>query len=249
MSNTALESAVQSLQQKADQYQEATNFEAKLTEYKGDASSAQSLVYGLKNRLEEMERFDAIYTDVFDEEALDVVDEARSKARRVLDRTDDDYWSLIDDGEIENYEAKTQSTRAKADEARQELRDELNKKQAHWENRVETGRTVLTLMPDNSEAEQLLSDIERFVTSEMWDDSNSISYLDSEWQGIQRKLEGGAVADWDEFQDRHDLDDDTISVLKRLVEGENVSFDDLDDDIVGEMLHVDELRSVLEVTL
>lgn len=249
MSNTALDDAVHNLEEKADQYQEATNFEAKLTEYTGAASSVQSSVYGLKTRLKEMERFAAIYTKVFDEEPLDIVDEARSKSRRVLDRTDDDYWTLIDDGDIKDYEAKTQSARAKADDARQALREELNEKQAYWENRVETGRTVLALMPDNRDAEGLLSDIETFVTREMWDDSNDISYLDSEWQAIQRKLESGAVADWDEFQTRHDLDDETIQKLKRLVDGENVSFDDLNSDIVEEMLRVDELRSVLKVTL
>lgn len=249
MSNTALDDAVHNLEQKADQYQEATNFEAKLTEYTGAASSVQSSIYGLKTRLEEMERFAAIYTKVFDEEPLDVVDEARSKSRRVLDQTDDDYWTLIDDGEIENYEAKTQSARAKADEARQRLRDELNKKQAYWENRVETGRTVLALMPDDRDAENLWSDIGKFVKSEMWDDSNSISYLDSEWQGIQRKLESGAGVTWDEFQKRHNLDDSTIQRLKRLVDGENISFDDLNSEIVEEMLRVDELRSVLKVTL
>jgi len=257
MSDTTLEGAIQNLEKKADQYQQATNFEAKLTEYTSDASSAKSSVYGLQSRIEEMERFYAIYSEVFapgdgpdDPEDIEgLVQDARNRARMALDRTPDDYWELIDGGETDDYESKVQTARSKVDKARQTLRDALNRRQNYWEERVETGRTVLTLMSDTGEAERLLNDIEQFVSNQIWDDSISITSLDAEWQGIQRKLESGTVADWDEFQKKHDLSRDTIDQLKRLAQGERVSFDDLDRGVVEDMLGVDDLRNALEVTL
>jgi flagellar biosynthesis chaperone FliJ len=257
MSDTTLDETVQTLRQKADHYQEATNFEAKLGEYTNDASAAQTSVYGLQSRIEEMERFYAIYTEVFDPEAAPedpedidgAVQEARTRARQVLDYTPDDYWRLLDSGEIEDYKTKVQTARSEVDDARQQLRDALNRRQSYWEDRIDTSRTVLTLMSDTREAEQLLSDIESFVQTKMWNDSNSVSALQADWQGIQRKLERDAVADWGEFRERHGLSRDTIDLLKRLAEGEAVSFDALDREIVDEMLGVDDLRDALEVTL
>jgi flagellar biosynthesis chaperone FliJ len=257
MSDSALDSTVRELQEKADRYQEATNFEATLTGYTSDASSAQTSVYGLQSRLNEMERFYAIYSEVFTpedgpddpEDVEGIVEDARERARRVLDRTPDDYWELIDGGEIEDYETKIQTAKSEADDVRQTLRDVLNRRQSYWEDRAETGRTVLTLMSDTREAERLLSDIEDFVSDEIWDDSNSINSLQADWQGIQRKLNSGVVADWDEFQKRHDLSSDTVDLLKRLAQGESLSFDDFNRSMVEEVLAVDDLRNALEVTL
>lgn len=257
MSDTTLEGTVEDLGKKADEYQEATNFEARLAEYTSDASSAKSSIYGLQSRLEKMERLYAIYSEVFtpgdgpdDPEDIEgLVEDARNRALRVLERTPDDFWELIDSGEMDDYEGKVQAARGEADEARQTLRDALNRRQNYWEDRVKTGRTVLTLMSDTSEAERLLTDIERFVSNQIWDDSNSITSLNAEWQGIQRKLESGTVADWDEFRKEHDLSRDTIDLLKRLAQGERVSFDNLDRAVVDDMLGVDDLRNALEVTL
>lgn len=257
MSNTTLEDAIQELRKKADEYQVATNFEAKFTRYTNDASSARSSVYKLQSRLEQMERLYAIYSQVFDpnegpedpEGIEGLVEDARNRARQVLDRTQDDYWELIDRGEIEDYEMKVQAARGEADEARRTLRDALNRQQNYWEDRVETGRTVLTLMSDTRDAEHLLNDIKRFVSDEIWNDSNSITSLEADWQGIQRKRESGTVADWDEFRREHDLSHNTIGLLKRLAQGERVSFDDLDRVVVDDMLGVEDLRNALEVTL
>jgi len=257
MSDTTLDGTIQNLEGKAEQYQEATNFEAKLSDYTNNASSAQSAVYGLQNRIEEMERLYAIYSEVFtpedgpdDPEDIEgFVESARNKARQVLDQTPDDYWELIDSGEIDDHKEKLQGAKSGADEARQALRDALNRRQNYWENRVETGRTVLTLMSDTSDAERLLTDIEQFVSSRIWDDSNSITSLGSEWQDIQRQLESGTVADWDEFRKQHDLSHETIDLLKRLAQGSRVSFDDLDRTVVDDILEVDDLRNALEVTL
>lgn len=257
MNDSALDSTVRDLQEKADRYQEATNFEAKLAGYTSDVSSAQTSVYGLQNRLNEMERFYAIYSEVFEpedgpddpEDVEGIIEDARERAQRVLDRTPDDYWDLIDGGEIEDYEIKIQTAKSEAEDVRQTLRDVLNRRQSYWEDRAETGRTVLTLMSDTREAERLLSDIEDFVSDEIWDDSISITSLDAEWQGIQRKLESGTVADWEEFQKKHDLSRDSIDLLKRLAQGERVSFNDLDRGVVDDMLGVDDLRNALEVTL
>ena len=65
MPKTTLDTTAQELRRKSDRYQEAVNFEAKLQEYTSDASSVQRSLYGLKSRLEQMERLNSIYTRVF----------------------------------------------------------------------------------------------------------------------------------------------------------------------------------------
>ena len=243
-----LEKTVETLRLKADDYQEATNFEAKLQEHTGSASSLETSLVGLRNRMEEVERLNDIYTRVFGRDTPGTVEDARHQARQVLDRTADDYWELIDDGRSEQYKTKVQTAKSEADEARNLLRTELNELQADWRSDVQAARRIQTLMPDSRESSQLLNDIEEFVDSRIWDDSASVNTLQAEWQGLEQKWNEGVVS-WDELQKQYGLSDDTIDLLKELARGRNVPFRDLDSDVVDELLSVDEFRDVLEVTL
>ena len=243
-----LEKTVESLRSKAGDYQEATNFEAKLKEHTGTASSVETSLVGLRNRIEEVERLNNIYTQVFDRDTPGAVKDARHQARQVLDRTADDYWELIDDGRSEQYTAKIQTAKSEADDARNLLRTELNDLQTAWRSDVQAARRIQTLMPDSRESSRLLGEIETFVNTRMWNDSADVTSLQAEWQGLERKWNEGVVS-WDELQDRYGLSDDTISLLKKLARGENVPFRELNGDMVEELLNVDEFRDVLEVTL
>lgn len=243
-----LETTVETLRSKADDYQEATNFEAKLQEYTGDASSLETSLVGLRNRMEEVERLNDIYTRVFGRDTPGTVEDARHQARQVLDRTADDYWELIEDDRSEQYTSKVQTAKSKADDARNLLRNELNELQSGWRNDVQAARRIQTLMPESQESSRLLNDIEEFVDSRIWDDSADVNSLKAEWQGLEKKWNDGVVG-WDELQDRYGLSDNTISHLKNLARGNNVSFRELDGDVVAELLDVDAFRDVLEVTL
>lgn len=246
--STNLEESVEALQSKADDYQEATNFEAKLQEYTGSASSLETSLGGLQNRMEEVERLNDIYARVFEHDTPAPVEDARHQARQILDRTADDYWELIDDSRSDQYTAKVQTAKSKADDARNHLRTKLNELQADWKGDVQAARRIQTLMSDSQESSRLLNDIEEFVGNKMWDDSASINSLQAEWQGLEQKWNDGVVS-WDELQKQYGLGDKTIKLLKNLARGENVSFGELDSNVVEELLDVDEFHDVLEVTL
>ncbi|WP_139231277.1 hypothetical protein [Halostagnicola kamekurae] len=198
--------------------------------------------------MEEVERLNDIYTRVFDRDTPETVKDARHQARQVLDRTADDYWKLINEDRSEQYTAKVQTAKSEADDARNLLRTELNEIQTAWRDDIRAARRIQTLMPDSRESSQLLNDIEEFVDNRMWDDSADINSLQGEWQGLEKKWDDGVVS-WDELQDRYALSDATIDRLKRLAQGEKVSFSKLDGGVVEELMNVDEFRDVLEVTL
>lgn len=243
-----LETTVESLRSKADDYQEATNFEAKLQEHTGNASSMETSLVGLRNRMHEVERLNAIYTRVFGRDTPGSVEDARHQARLVIDRTADDYWELIDDGRSEQYKSKVQTAKSKADDAQNLLRTELNEIQAEWRSDVQAARRIQTLMPDSRESSRLLGEIEEFVDTRIWDDSADVTTLQAEWQGIEKGWDDGVVS-WDELEAQYGLSNDTIDLLKELARGENVPFRDLESSVVAEILDVDEFRDVLEVTL
>ena len=243
-----LDTTVDSLRSKADDYQEATKFEAKLQEHTGTASSLRTSLVGLRNRMQEVERLNDIYTRVFGHDTPGAVEDARHQARQVIDRTADDYWDLIEVDRSDQYTAKVQTAKSKADDARNHLRTKLNKIQADWRSDVQAARRIQTLMPDSRESSRLLGEIEEFVDNRMWDDSSDVTSLQAEWQGIEKGWNDGVVS-WEELQGQYRLSDDTIDLLKDLARGENVPFRDLDGDAVEELLNVDEFRDVLEVTL
>ena len=249
MANTTLEATVQDLREGADDYQAATNFEAKLQQYTNSASSLQISLQGLKNRLEGMEQYNGVYTEVFGHDTPNEVDIARSRAQGVLEQTEEEYWQLIKEGEVDGYKSKVQNARSKADKAREHLRDGLNQERDQWVDRIRAARQIQPLMADSRDADRLLDDIEGFVTKRMWEDDARISTLQSEWQALQRKRESGVVVDWEEFQDRYGLDDGTITILERLASGDEISFEELDERVVDDMLSASELRNALKVTL
>lgn len=243
-----LEATVEELRSKADDYQQATNFEAQLQAYTGNVSSLETSLVGLRNRMEEVERLNDIYTRVFGHDTPGAVEDARHKTRQVLDRTAKDYWELVDNDRVEQYKSRVQTAKSEADDARNHLRTELNELQADWRSDIQAARRIQTLMPNDREASRLLDNIEEFVGNRMWDDSASVNSLQARWQGLEQKWNDGVVG-WDELQDRYNLSDDTIDLLKILARGENVPFRELDGDVVEELLDVDEFRDVLEVTL
>ncbi|MFC6975902.1 hypothetical protein ACFQL1_16335 [Halomicroarcula sp. GCM10025709] len=204
MPGSSLENTISSLESKADDYQTAVNFEAKLQEYKNDASSLQTSLHGLQTRLQEAERFNTIYTEAFGYDSPsyrtpETLNEARRQSRRVLDKSEEDYWELIDEDRADEHEAEIQTARSSINSARQELRSKLNDEQQKWETRVQSARHIQRLMSESRDTETLLTDVETFVQDTMWDDDQSPSSLKTEWRALHKKWTSGVVVDWSEL--------------------------------------------------
>ncbi|MFC4440494.1 MULTISPECIES: hypothetical protein [Natrialbaceae] len=248
----ALKSEVEAIESKADKYEEATNFEEKKTEYLNDLSKITTELGRLERRVEHMEFNTAILSTVFDEKdrsSLSDVNDARRRVRSVVDHDQDYCYELVAEGKTDQYISKVRPIGGQVEQATEAVKDDLRDIEDQWNTRVQSAKNVQRLVSGSRNAQRTLDYIETFVNKRIWDDDEEISVLESDWRGLEKQWEDGLVVDWNQFQKTHGLSDDTIEVLKRLADGKTVKLRALSEDIAGELLSVDELQSVVELSI
>lgn len=247
-SATSLESKIQSIRGKAGAYETATNYEATREQYLGNLSSVESSLGQLARRMEAMEFVASVLTDVLGESLPMEVEDARRSAVSIADRDKEDFWKLVDEGRTDQYEQKVQQAVSEVNSAKDAIEDELREVESEWTSTIASAREVQNLVGKSKERTRVLNEIHNFVTRRMWDSSNGIPTLSHEWNDLQDDWQRVKI-DWDEFQARHGLSDETIGILQDLAEGEDAELTRLNDDIAEEILSVEELRNVLKLTI
>jgi hypothetical protein len=246
-----LETVVEELESKADDYEEVENYEAKKQQYLSALSSVETTLVRLERRVASMEFLAGVLTEVHDRD-LPVggeVDAARKSARSVLDRDVDDLYELAADGRNDAYEQKVQQTMSKIGDADDAVKAELRTVENEWKGRVESARNVQKLVGESREMSRTLTEIEQFVTRKMWNDDEGVPALEFDWNELMETWNSGEGVDWDTFQREHGLSDDTMDVLKDLASEGEIKLDELDEDIATEMLSVDPLRNVVTLSI
>jgi hypothetical protein len=249
-SDETLNAVVSDIESKADDYDEVEHYETKKRDFLNSLSSVESSLGRLERRIESMEFLAGVLTEVHDE-ALPVggeVEAARNTTRSTLDRDRDDFYDLVAEGREDQYEQKVEQSMKKVSTANDALEANLREVRDEWVESVETARSVQKLVGGSREMSETLDEIEQFVTRRMWDESEDLSTLEFVWENLMETWEEGDV-NWDTFQTEHDLNDNTIGVLRRLAAEEDVKLDDLSGNIAEEMLSVDPLRDVIELSI
>lgn len=250
-SQKQLETVVDELESKADDYEEIENYEAKKQQYLSALSSVETTLVRLKRRTASMEFLRGVLTEVHDR-SLPVggeVEAARESARSVLDRDVDDFYELAADGRNDTYEQKVQQTITKVSTANDAVEAELRDVKSEWKDRVESARNVQKLVGESQEMSRTLNEIEQFVTRKMWEDSKGVLALKLDWNDLLDDWDRGEGVDWETFQREHGLSGDTIDVLKDLASDGEIKLDKLDQDIATEMLSVRPLRNVVKLSI
>ena len=246
----ALERKVEAAEDRASRYETATNFEAKKQEYLNELASIESTLGTLERVCSRMEFLASVLVDVLDkgQSVPDEVEEARVQVRNVLDYDADEYYHLVDQGQPREYERRVRQAKGTVESATGVLESELRTEEKEWQRKVDAGKNVQRLFRDSDGMRQTLREIETFVNRRMWDDSESITALASDWQGLRRSWERSG-ADWETFQAEYGVSDRTISILQELATGSEVELARLDEQTTGELLAIDELDDVVKLTI
>jgi chromosome segregation ATPase len=249
-SRESLAATVDRMESKASDYETATNFEAKLERYTNELEGIEGTIGRLHRNVERMEFLTAVLVEVIDERERppNEVEEARRRVERVVDKTEDEYWEMVDSDQVEEYGGRVQQTKSQVQDAINSLEDELDDFEREWKTQLEAARKIQRLLGDGHDVTGIARKIERVVDSGMRDDTESITSLGAEWKGLRKNWEKRGL-DWDEFQEEYDLSDRTIDRLQTLAEGKDVDFDRLDETILTELLSVEPAQSVVKITI
>lgn len=249
-STDSLSEQISAIDSKADRYETATNLEAKAQKYQNLLSSVEVELSRLQQWVEQMEFLSTVLVDVLEEQSTPPleVEDARGRVQSVVDYDADYYYELVEQGDVKEYKSRVQQTQSNVEVAIDVLDSELRDVEDRWTQRVAAARNVQKLFGDSRDMSKTFNEIEAFVQRRMKDDSESISTLNSEWQGLIKSWERSG-ADWDTFQAEYDLSDRTISLLKELAKGEEIKLAQLDESTVQELFSVDDLQDVAKITI
>lgn len=252
MSHTTdtLETKVEAIESKASTYETATNFEAKKQEYLNELSSMESSLDVLARGADRMEFLASVLVDVLEarRSVPQEVEDARARVRSVIDYDADEYYRLVDQENTDEYERRVQQAKATVDDAADVLKAKLRTEEDDWTERVNAAKNVQRLFGDSMDILNTLSEIESFVERRMWDDSESVTALSANWQGLKKSWERSG-ADWETFQTEYGLSDRTIDILQELAMGSDIKLERLDERTMSELLAVEDLQDVVKLTI
>ena len=246
---TSLKSDLDSLEQKAGEFDTRTNTEERVGQTEEDLKELNRTLRKLKQSLDEFERQAGILTQVFEQSLPPEAVTARDKVQSITNVTQDDILDKIDD--------KSRSLSAHVDEVRDAreavkgaqriIGDQLKEIQRGKLADADTAESIQKIVGEEPEAMKTISQYRSFLNS-ILNPRDSVSHLKSQWQGLEKAFDN-LDTDWEGFRQRHGLSQQTIEDLKKLSREGEVDLDDLDDASVNEMLDVPELRSTIKVSL
>ncbi|ELZ86902.1 hypothetical protein C454_00080 [Haloferax gibbonsii ATCC 33959] len=247
--STALESKLESLEQKADQYDTRTNTAARVNKAEEHLMELNQALNKLEGSLDVFEQQAGILTEVFGHSPPSRATSARDKARSITRVSQDDVLDMIDESgqSLSNHIDEVRETREDVNDARRSINDHLKKIQRRKLDDANTAESIQKIVGEDPDAMDTISRYRSFIRS-ILNPNGSVSSLKTQWQGLEKAFEN-LDTDWKGFQRHHDLSDQTIEDLKTLSEEGQVDLDDLSDASVNEMLNIPELRSTIKVSL
>ncbi|WP_282352545.1 hypothetical protein [Haloferax volcanii] len=247
--STALESKLESLEQKADQYDTRTNTAARVNKAEEHLMELNQALNKLEGSLDVFEQQAGILTEVFGHSPPSRATSARDKARSITRVSQDDVLDMIDESgqSLSNHIDEVRETREDVNDARRSINDHLKKIQRRKLDDANTAESIQKIVGEDPDAMDTISRYRSFIRS-ILNPNDSVSSLKTQWQGLEKAFEN-LDTDWKGFQRHHDLSDQTIEDLKTLSEEGQVDLDDLSDTSVNEMLNIPELRSTIKVSL
>jgi uncharacterized phage infection (PIP) family protein YhgE len=246
---TSLESELDSLKQKANEYGTRTNTEQRVGQAEKNLNELNRELYKLEKSLSDFERQTGILTEVFGRSLPPKSTSARDDVRSIVRVSQDDVLEMIDepDQSLSSHIADVRETRESVNEAQQFVNEHLKEvRRRHLED-ADTAESIQKIVGEDPDAMKTISQYRSFVES-ILNPNDSVSTLKSRWQGLEEEFKN-LPTDWGGFQKRHSLSDQTIKDLKTLSDEGQVDLDELSDESVNEMLDVPKLRSTIKVSL
>jgi len=246
---TSLESKLDTLEQKAEEYDTRTNTEQRVARSEENLQELNQVLSKLESSFSEFEQQAGVLTEVLDQSLPSTAVHARDQVRSITSVTQDDILDIIDDSSqsLSSHIDDIRETRETVKTAIDRINDELRKIRREKLEDADTAESIQKIDGENLDARETIESYRSFLNS-LLNPKAPISELKSRWQGIEKAFEN-LDTDWEGFRQRHDLSHQTIEDLKTLSRDGEVDLDELSDSSVNEMLDVSELRSNIKMSL
>lgn len=246
---TSLEAELDTLEEKAEEYDTRTNTEQRVKQAGTDLNELNRALRKLKTTLDDFEQQAGILTQVFGESLPPEAVNARDKVRSLVAFSQDNILDIIEDtsDSLTAHIDDVRETREKLEDATRDINEELESIQQDKLGEAKTAENIQRIVGEDREAMSTISDYKSFLNS-ILNPFDSVSQLKKRWKGLEKAFDN-LDTDWKGFQQRHGLSDKTIDDLKDLSQDGEVKLAKLNADSVSEMMEVPELRSTIKVSI
>ena len=247
--STTLESKLDAIETKADEYDKRTNIEERVSQAADDIEELNRALRKLNCHVADLETQAGILTQVFNRDLPPEVENVRDRVDSVVRVSQEDVVDRIDDSgrSLSMHTEEVRSTREAVASAHRSINDRLKEVQNQKLSKASTAKSIQKIVGEDRDAMNTIEEYRSFLQS-ILDPKDSVKQLNTRWQGIRKAFEE-IDADWEKFRKRHGLSHGTIDDLKTLSSEGEVDLDKLSADSLDEMMDVPELRSTIKVSL
>ncbi|MFC7164770.1 hypothetical protein [Halospeciosus flavus] len=191
---TSLKSKIDSLEQKADEYDRRTNTEAKVDQSAEDLKQLNTVLRKLNRSLSDFERQAGILTEVFDQSLPSEAVSARDEVQSLTEVTQDNILDVIDgsDRSLASHVEDVRDARESVNDARRIIDDRLKAIQNDKLGDASTAESIQRIVGEDPDAMKTISQFRSFLNS-ILDPDGSVSHLKSQWQGLEKAFDHSSL--------------------------------------------------------
>lgn len=276
-SSQSLPTTVEALEDKAKEHKQTQNTKYYVSVARYNISEVNDELDELATRLDDLKYYKTVLERAFDGSAPTMTAGALQTLENVADVTQDDLLenAQSDDmgqddvdlndadadskndleveltSEVETQIKQIQSAKQQVKNVTGTIKSKLESKQSEWKTRVKAAEELQQILGgQNSDFATTLNNMYTLLTRELMDSGGSASNFVSKWNNATSNWERHqSLQSFDDFQEKHDLSDDTIEAVKTLSKSQKLTLADVPMETLEEMKRVDEFESAVELNL
>ncbi|NEU59129.1 hypothetical protein [Halorussus sp. MSC15.2] len=252
----SLPTAVEALDDKAKEHKQAQNTKYHVSVARSNISEINSEFDELATRLRDLKYYKTVLEEAFGGSAPTMTAGAVQAIENATGVTQDDLLENVQsddvgENEVETHLKQIRSAKKQVKSVIQTIENQLESERSAWTTKVEAAEELQKILGgQNADFSRTLNHMHSLLTRELMDTSGSASNFVSEWENATSDWEKHqSLQSFDDFQEKHDLSDDTIEDVKTLSKSQKLTLADVSMETLEEMKRVDEFESAVELSL
>lgn len=248
---TALTDAVSRIERKAEEKENAENVEEKTRSVERSLRRINREMGDLADAVSDLQFYRQLLYEAFDHpDDLPSITAALNQAEDVTEIDRHEVADNLVDRDAEDLQEEISEATNEVEAATEDVKAELRDYWSEWDERLESARDLQTIIgQQDDEFARTVNWLERLVHQDMGNPSKSASNIITEWENATGQWENNqSLQGLSAFQETHDLDDQTISVIRRLSQ-DSVPLAEVDIDVLEELKGVPNLRDAVQLEI
>lgn len=276
-SSQSLPTTVEALENKAKEHRQTQNTKYHVSVARHNISEVNDELDELATRLGDLKYYKTVLEEAFDGSAPTMTGGVVQTLGNATDVTQDDLLENVQGNdvgqdevdlggsgngdendlkveltsEVETHITQIRSAKRQVKTVIETVESKLKSKRSEWTTKIEAAEELQKILGDqNSDFARTLNHMHSLLNRNLMDTSGSASNFVSKWENATTNWEKHqSLQSLDDFQEKHDLSDDTIADVKTLSKSQKLTLADVSMETLEEMKRVDQLESAVELSL